>query len=174
MKRITTEDFILNLKENATFEETYLAIVEEDNLLQGEKPITNPENWKVYKSHKIGGTIINFKNDICIANFSRNNYKFGIDFLQLLANYLFNRGLNALVLGNDILIDGKYKVASYASSIINGMVYTAVHISLFVDLDIIYQFCDKSTIKIPKGLNDYNITTKEIEHFIINNIDSII
>lgn len=173
MKRISTKDFINNLPTECKNEGTYFNIVEENCILQGELDIPKTD-WVVYKSHKFGGTIVNFKDDICIANFKKNYFTYGEEMLSLLEDYLRSKGLNASINCNDLIVDGKYKVASYASTNIDGIIYTAIHISMSVDLEIINLFCSKPTNKIPKGLNDYDITTKEIEHFIINNIDSTV
>lgn len=173
MKRISTKDFIENFPTECKNEETYFNIVEENCILQGEFAIPKT-NWVVYKSHRFGGTIVNFKDDICIANFKKGYFIYGEEILALLGNYLQSKGLNVSIDCNDLIVDGVYKVASYASTNIDGIIYTAIHISMSVDLEIINLVCSKPTNKIPKGLNDYNITTKEIEHFIINNIDSIL
>ena len=45
---------------------------------------------------------------------------------------------------------------------INGVVYTAIHISIGMDLDLIKAICTKPMVKTPKGLQDYGITQDEI------------
>ena len=164
MERISTKNFIDNLPTECKNEGTYFNVVEENCILQGECAIPQT-NWVVYKSHSFGGTIVNFKDDICIANFKKNNFTFGEEILTLLGSYLQSKGLNVCIDCNDLIVDDIYKVASYASTNIEGIVYTAIHISMSVDLEIINVFCLKPMNKIPKGLNEYGITTDEIDKF---------
>lgn len=164
MELISTREFIKNLPIESKSEGTYLNIVEENCILQGELDIPQTD-WTVYKSHKFGGTIVNFKNDICIANFKKNYFTYGQEILALLRDYLRERGVNVQVDGNDLIADGKYKVASYASTNLDGIVYTAVHISMSVDLEPIKYHCIKPMTKIPKGLGEYKISTKELRDF---------
>ena len=85
--------------------------------------------------------------------------------------YLLSRGLNAIRSGNDVLVDG-YKVGSYMSQNINGVVYTATHISIGMDLDLIKAICVKPMVKTPKGLKDYGFTQEEIIAWVESNYEN--
>ena len=85
MERISTKNFIDNLPTECKSEGTYFNIVEENCILQGEFAIPQT-NWVVYKSHRFGGTIVNFKDDICIANFKKNKLTFGEETLTLVGS----------------------------------------------------------------------------------------
>ena len=123
----------------------------------------NNNNLEIFNTHKFGGTIINFKNDLCIGDYQPKHNSFGEDILNAIKEYLISKGLNASFEDNDVLIEGKYKVASYMSTFINECLYTAIHISIDVDLEIIKAICTKPMNKIPKGLSDYGITQQEMK-----------
>ena len=77
--------------------------------------------------------------------------------------------INVIIADNDLLIDGKYKCGSYSSRRFNDILYTAVHISIRADVDMIHSICLKPMNKLPKGLSEFGITTDEIKNFIIKN-----
>lgn len=122
----------------------------------------------IYKTHGFGGTIVNFKDDICVGNYQPNFNNFGKDFIIRFAEWLNDKGLNAVVDSNDVLVDGKYKVASYMSQYINGCLYTAIHISVNMDLELIKSICTKPMNKVPKGLTDYGLKFGEINQTILS------
>ena len=92
--------------------------------------------------------------------------RFRQTFMCKLKNYLTDKGLNCKIAENDLLVDG-YKCGSYMSRNIDGVIYTAIHISINMDVDLIKSICTKPMVKIPKGLSEFGITTDEIKNFII-------
>lgn len=125
-------------------------------------------NIKVLNTHSMGGVIVNFEGDICIGNYQPKHNNFGEKFLEEFAKWLEKKGINCIISNNDVLIDGKYKVASYMSVFTNNCLYTAIHISANMDINKIIDICTKPMVKIPKGLIDYGITSEEIKDYILS------
>ena len=146
--------------------ETVFVTSRETCILQGDNGYNQIGGVPVYKTHDFGGSIINFKEDVCVCNYQPDFNDFGDNLMDTIANYLKSKGLNAERYGNDILVDGEYKVASYMSENTQGCLYTAAHISVGMDLELVKQVCTKEMIKIPKGLKDYGITQQEIINLI--------
>lgn len=123
-------------------------------------------NIEVYPSFNAGGTIIMDKGDVDIVVLKKDGWDVGKYLGDNILQYLKNKGINASSDANDILIDGKYKVASYSSinlgDTINPYIYTAGHISINPNLKMIKCICKKEMVKIPKGLGNYSITTEEM------------
>lgn len=117
-----------------------------------------------------GGVIVSEKNSFAFAHLSNDlTNHFNQLFATLFIEYLQHRGLNVGLYGNDILIDGIYKVASYSSRRYGNLLFSAFHISYDVNLDLIQAICTKQMQKIPKGLKEYGITAEEISEFFFNN-----
>lgn len=167
MEIIEFEDYLSRLPELLK-EHNSTVIVKSSNtcILYGEGGFNNPTNLPAYKTHGFGGVIVNFEGDISVGNYTVENFDFGKNFIQKLAEYLKSRGLNCEILNNDIIVDGQYKVASYMSQRVGEVIYTAIHISINVDLELIKNICTKEMFKIPHGLSDYGITQDEIINFV--------
>lgn len=169
MKVIEFKEYINNLEYYLTTKEEINVIVyaNKDYVLNGVENSLNEEyclenDVEILHTKHMGGTIVNFKEDICVGNFQNGFNDFGDKFNELLIKYFEEKGLNVSLHGNDILIDNEYKVSSYSSVNINGRLYTAFHISIGMDIDLIKNICQKEMVKIPKGLSEYGITTEEI------------
>jgi hypothetical protein len=111
-----------------------------------------------------GGCIVIYPDDLVFGLLTKNvTTDFVPRFLQNFAKWLCNQGLNAAFTGNDILIDGQYKVASGSLTAFgNDFAYAPVHISMQVNLEQIRGICNKPMVKIPRGLEDYGFTPYEI------------
>ena len=140
------------------------------------KEYCNSHNIPHYFMNRNGGTIVHFKDNIALVWIYNNRiYKklMFVALIQDLAEHLKEKGLNVELQGNDILVDG-FKVASchsYNLAPDYTWTYEGMQISMNVDLDIIKNVCKKEMKKVPKGLQEYNITTNEIVEFIENWID---
>ena len=124
-------------------------------------------NIPCYDQKRNGGTIVCSAGNIGIAFIYNNRIRGGFvldRMLPDLSRYLSRKGLHTKIDSNDLLIDG-YKVAS-ASGYNFGekyhYTYEAVQISINQDIEAIKNICKKPMVKIPKGLSEYGITTKEI------------
>lgn len=122
-------------------------------------------NIKVLNTHSMGGVIVNFEGDICIGNYQPTHNNFGEKFLQEFVCWLKEKKINCTISNNDVLVDGKFKVASYMSVFKNNCLYTAIHISVNMDINKIKLICLKEMIKVPKGLVDYGIKEKDVIDF---------
>lgn len=127
----------------------------------------NNNNLNIYKTHQFGGTIINFENDLCVGDYQPAHNDFGMRIMEGIKDYLASKDIHSIINENDVLIEGKYKVASYMSTFINGCLYTAIHISIDMNLEIIKNICTKPMKKIPKGLSEYGITQNEMKNLIL-------
>lgn len=129
-------------------------------------------NFPILKTHKFGGTIVNFEGDLCLCNYSPNSEDtFGNDCMVILKDYLASKGINAIIDHNDVLIDGTGKVASWTSTWLGKCLYSALHISVNMNIEYIKNICTKPMLKIPTALADYNITTEEIEDLYITKLE---
>lgn len=123
--------------------------------------------FAVWNSRNFGGTIVAFPGDIDIGILKKDGFSVGKEFLQSMINKLSLLIQNIEIIGNDIIIDGKYKTISYASiNVGDNYVYTVIHISLNPNVEIIKKICTKQMIKIPKGLIDYGLTTEDLEEIL--------
>lgn len=169
MEIIEFKEYINNLADYLTSKEEITVLVYGDKtyVLNGRDNTLNKEyclenDIDILETKHIGGTIINFKEDICVGNFQNDFNDFGDKFSEAIFKFLESKNLNVSKNGNDILIDNEYKVCSYSSVNMNGKLYTAFHISIGMDLGLIKEICVKEMKKIPKGLSDYGITTEEM------------
>lgn len=112
-----------------------------------------------------GGCIVIYPDDIVCGLLTRQtDNDFVVRLLRLFANWLKKHGVSAEFTGNDVLIDGKYKVASGSATVFeNNFAYMPIHISMRVDLEQIKNICNKPMVKIPKGLEDYGFTAYQVK-----------
>lgn len=121
-------------------------------------------NVLVCNSQNFGGTIVAFEGDIDIAIFKFDGWNVGKNFLNSIKDKLSSFIENITINNNDLLIEEKYKVISYASiNAGNKLIYTCVHISINPNVELIDKICSKPMVKIPKGLKDYGLTTSMLE-----------
>lgn len=124
-------------------------------------------DFQVYNSVDFGGGIVGFEGDIVIVIVKHEGWKVGENFMKTLNEYLQKQGLNSSLDGNDIMIDGIYKCASCSSvNISDRNIYTGIQITFNADADIIKHICKKESVKIPKGLNKYNINNQDVLQFV--------
>lgn len=124
-------------------------------------------NFNVWNSRNFGGTIVAFPNDIDVGILKKDGFNLGKNILIFLKEKLSKYIVNLEIVGNDLLVDNKYKVISYASTNAgDNYIYTVVHISLNPNVEIISKVCTKEMKKIPKGLSDYGLTTELIEEML--------
>ena len=111
----------------------------------------------------LGGAIVANKGDVGIAIFKKEGFEVGKNMLLKVKEILSEYVPNLEIQNNDLIAEGKYKLASFASTDIGDrVVYTAIHISYNPDVDVIKAICKKPMIKVPKGLIDYSISPNSI------------
>lgn len=116
-----------------------------------------------------GGAIVTSAGDFDLGYFSKDiDNKFNEQLSKSLAEYLTEHGVNTQIIDNDLIIDGMYKCGSFSSRRFGDLIYSAFHVSINVDLQMIRDICVKkmSLSKIPKGLSEYGITTEKIKSFV--------
>lgn len=118
-----------------------------------------PDCKGIYPHHQ-GGTMLVFRDNITLFQFTRNP---GSDMKPHLVSFLRSKELSAEANNNDVLVDG-FKVcgdmARYLPEI--GMYFYGTTISINVDVDMINKVCTKKMVKVPKGLSDYGITRADV------------
>lgn len=119
-----------------------------------------------------GGVIVSGENSLAIGYLSKKiDNTANKDFAMVLIEWLSKKGLSVSTQDNDILVDGKYKVASYSSRRFGDIIFSAFHLSFNVNLKFIERLCKKPMNKIPKGLDEFKISHKDIYSLFLANID---
>lgn len=120
-------------------------------------------NIEVYESVDFGGGIVASPGDISLIILKHNGWDIGKELLTFIKDFLIQKGLKATIDSNDIVIDEKYKVASYSSvNLGNNYIYSGFQLSFNVNIDFIRKICLKPSVKIPKGLSEYSIYPQEV------------
>lgn len=132
---------------------------------------TRTHNLQVLNTPHTGSSIVIFSGDIEIAHFGGHENGFGRNFVDSFCQWLKNKGLSAENDSNDLLVDG-YKVLGWSTRIFGKTVYTAVHIGINTNLDTIAKVCKKPMLKIPKGLAEFGVTTKEVSEWITSFVEN--
>ena len=90
------------------------------------------------------------------------------DFSAALCQYFKDKNLSSVRQdNNDVLVDD-YKVASGGEIMINNFKYMGYQISVNQDIEAIDNICLRKSLKQPKALSDYGITTEEMVDFCKN------
>lgn len=155
-----------------------IVIQEEDEVSYGSQKDINLEyciehKIPTYDLKRSGGCIVHCKGAINWAEITNNSNQDNFtnhNFMAKFAEYLKNKGLNAIRDKNDVLVDG-FKVAGGCA--INlppdyKRTFSAVQISWKCNVELIENICTKPMTKVPKGLCEYGIAQEEIIEFIEN------
>lgn len=123
-------------------------------------------NIPIFRVQRSGGAIVSNINDFefVIVNKETDTNKMPPLFNKLV-HLLVSKNVNVKIENNDLLAEG-YKVASWSYRTVPGGIYTAMHISMSVNLKSIKNICKKEMHKVPKGLNDFGITNEEVERLV--------
>lgn len=126
------------------------------------------KNINICNSFNMGGIIVANVDDIDVGITKEEGWRVGKELLEFLKTSLEKLIPNKISIdNNDLIIDDKYKVISYASiNSNNRLIYTCVHISFNPDIELINNVCLKKMIKIPRGLSDFGITREEVIYFL--------
>ena len=161
-------DAIINKKEIA-----YGGIGDEEIVLTGRNNKINDEycvcnSIRVENTFNEGGTIVVQDGDIEFGFFKFNGFDNGLEVMKKICLHLKETlGDRITIDNNDLLVDGKYKVASYSSvNVGDRLIYTGFHISMSANVEHICNICLKEMIKVPKGLSEYGIDVNELYEFI--------
>lgn len=134
-------------------------------------------NVKVLEIPNEGGTIVISKGDLDYGIFKYDGFNI-IDGLLKYAVECLKVKIKGIYLdGNDLIVEEngvKYKLGSGSSRDLgNRYIYTALHFSVNVDVDLIKGICKKEMIKIPKALSDYGIDAKKLYDMMKNKLEEL-
>lgn len=174
----TLKNWFENIKQlQADKQEHFFFVIQEnDEVSYGfnndcDEDYCKKHNIPCYNRQSAGGTIVHAKGTIGI-NYIYSHDKIpqflSTEFIEKFCYYLKNKSLNAVLDGNDILIDG-FKVASCAENNLEPdyrWCNIVILLPITQNLDLIKSICKKPMLKIPKGLGDYGITTEEVVEFV--------
>ena len=123
--------------------------------------------YEVVESYNNGGTILANKGDIIFSHLDSPENGWLYKFADHFVNWLKEKGFNAKIENNDILIDG-YKVCGLCITRYGRIDFSSAILSINVNLDHIKSICKKPMVKVPKGLSEYGITTEEVEEMFLS------
>ena len=151
---------------------TYYAIADKPIVLMSDDTIIDQQaaedrHYSSYMTKHNGGAIVLNKGDVGIAHIGTPDKRWHDFFIKEFIFWLQEKGLNAYLDSNDIVIDG-YKVCGISVRGVGAIEYTAGIIGINTKLTDIQAICTKEMKKIPKGLSDYDITTEEVEEWFLN------
>lgn len=124
---------------------------------------------KARKLGNAGGCIVAFPGNVEVGHFSKDLDNHFVEMMteEALA-FLKMKGLDVVRDNNDLLADGQHKVFSTSRATYNErIVFSAIHISINCDADLVRKICTKEMKKVPKGLSDYGITTEEMLNLVL-------
>lgn len=169
---------VINIAVQNKQETSFYAILPKNIVYKGKGGI-NEEYCKehdidIYNSIDFGGGIVGFKGDIVFIVIKQDGFEIDKQLAEIVNDFLIKQGLNTKYDNNDILVDDIYKVASYSSTNIgDNVIYNAIQITFNADPEIIKEICKKDSVKIPRGLNFYNINENELLQTILNYVASL-
>ena len=109
-----------------------------------------------------GGTIVANTGDVDIGIFT-NGYS-GNDIRDRLIGLISeegkaNSGAEIMLDGNDYMVNGR-KVIGCGSRMHDGVLYTAMHIAIHSNVELVRKICTKRMSKVPGALSEYGVTTE--------------
>lgn len=134
---------------------------------QVDESVCDEMGYNIYELFYNGGTIISNGGDVGMAHFGEVNNDWCKRFAEHFTKWLKNKGLNAEITKNDILVDG-YKVVAMCVTRYGRIDYTCIHIGINTDIEAIKRICKKPMVKVPKGLSEYGITTEEVKEMFLD------
>ena len=120
-------------------------------------------NLKTVEIKHEGGTIILSPGDVDIGIFTKGyeGHAYRDNLINLIIEKAAEKGYKAVVSGNDVLINGR-KVIGFGSRYYGEILYTAIHIAVYINLELIKTICTKKMSKTPDALSNYGIYTTDI------------
>lgn len=118
-----------------------------------------------------GGTIIASPGDVQIGIFTEGymGHAYRDTIVNSIIDKLKANGHDAILANNDILVNGK-KVVGFGSRMFGKILYTALQISIDIDIDLIRLICTKPMSKTPDGLKNYGVTTQDVLDILFDTI----
>lgn len=114
------------------------------------------------------GACIGYAGNVAICAVTQNKSDFVIKFAKAMKEFLISKGLDAMVMNNDVVYKDKYlglhKVASGANchNADHTMHSAPCHVSIHIDEEYVRSVCTKRGIKRPSSLDQFGITGEEV------------
>ena len=126
---------------------------------------------RVVNIHHEGGCIVTSPGDVDIGLFTKGYY--GRDIREAIVNKLIAllnaNGFKGEIVDNDLLVNDR-KVVGFGSRMYGQILYTAIHVSVNANLDLIQQICTKPMKKIPGSLSEYGISTIDVVNILMSQL----
>lgn len=122
--------------------------------------------YEIEESFNNGGTILANKGDIIFSHLDEPENGWLFKFARYFVKWLNDKGLNATLEDNDILVDG-FKVCGLCITRYGRIDFSSAILSVNVKLEDIMKICKKPIVKVPKGLSEYGITTEEVKEMFL-------
>ena len=127
---------------------------------------------KVFRLNNEGGVIISDKGSLIIGAFFDEANEFQQTLAFNICQKIMAKGYKAEIIGNDIIVEDEFKVASFSSRRFGKTLFGSFQISFTVSMELIKSLCTKPMRKVPRGLNYYNIYLDEIFYIFINTLNN--
>ncbi len=134
---------------------------------QVDETVCKELGYEVVESYNNGGTILANPGDIIFSHLDAPDNGWIFRFKDYFLDWLKCKGLNAIYEDNDILVDG-YKVCGLCITRYGRIDFSSAILAVNTNLDHIKAICRKPMKKVPKGLSEYGITTKEAEQMFLD------
>ena len=135
--------------------------------MQVDEDVCNELGYEIVETFNNCGTIVANPGDFGIGHVGAHDNGWYLRFVEHFLEWLNHRGLNAVYVDNDILVDG-YKVCGICVNRYGCIDYTGGLIGINTKLDDIKVICTKPMKKVPKGLSEYGITTEDMERMFLD------
>lgn len=137
--------------------------VQSGSLGDYDEPFCIKEGLKEIQLNRPGGTLIFFKGDFAYGHYGEDAQEFTTKWREFLVAKLKNRGLNAVVSNNDILIDDNKITGTVVMR--NKMALGLVSIN--PDAELIRKVCLKPSTNNFQGLSKYGLTAENVKTWFV-------
>lgn len=137
--------------------------------------IAKQNNIQILHLQNEGGTIVAAPGTVGLAFFTKDftGHEYRDKVISTVISQLKKNGYEPTLDKNDVLINNK-KIMSSSSHRYGDLLFTAILFSINTpDINLIKQICTKPMKKIPGDLNDYGITSQDIENIIYDIFNNI-
>lgn len=179
MKRIQMDEVTQEVTKmiHTKREDILYCVTDDIYIFNGTSGKINPSvinKYKTFEFGQSGGTLVFAPGNIGIGMLQKDDGETAQQLMQGLLNFLIVYGITAQWLGNDIVVEGQYKVISHAQlPLSNGYMFTTIQINLYTTKELVEEVCVKPILKIPRPLSDYGIDTKLMELWLIQCVHAL-
>ena len=164
-------EFEISKMINEKREDILYCVTDDIYIFNGTSGNINPavkNKYKIFELGQSGGTLVFAPGNIGIGMIKKDSGDTARQLMNSLLNFLISKNITADWKGNDIVVEGQYKVISHGQlPLLGGYMFTTIQINLYTTQKLVEEICAKPVLKIPRPLNDYGITTEEMEKTLI-------